>query len=195
MSINSIAVFCGSNTGRLESYAQHTLKLIQMMAEKSVELVYGGGNVGLMGLIADEMIRQKGKVTGVITEKLVGYEKAHQNLSKLHIVATMHERKALMTDLSDAFIIVPGGIGTMDEFFECFTWNQLGIHSKPIGILNSNGYYDGLLRLLENMIREGFLKTESMGGLVWKEKPEDLLPALLQHKVTYSTKWLEKKER
>ncbi len=145
------------------------------MVERNIELVYGGGNVGLMGVVADEVLRLGGRATGVIPQALVDKEVAHSGLTHLHVVRNMHERKAMMADLSDGFVAMPGGIGTLEELFEIFTWSQLGFHTKPIGLLNVNHFYDGLTGFLKHVVEEGFLKQKQAGLLIAENDPEQLL--------------------
>lgn len=144
-------------------------------------LVYGGGNIGLMGLLADEMLKRGGEVIGVIPQKLVDIEVAHYNLTHLHIVSGMHERKALMAKLSDAFIVMPGGIGTMDEFFEMYTWLQLGYHHKPVALLNIKGFYNMLIGFLEHMVQQGYFQRYRYEQLIIEEHPADLVDRILNH--------------
>jgi uncharacterized protein (TIGR00730 family) len=152
-----VGVFCGAHTGNGSGYIEIAQAVAQRIVERKLGIVYGGGRVGLMGVIADTAIAAGGEVIGVIPETLATREVAHGALTQLHVVGSMHERKALMADLSDAFIALPGGFGTMDEFCEILTWAQLRIHNKPVGLLNTNGYYDELLALFDKMVREGFL--------------------------------------
>ena len=158
--LKRICVFCGSNTGARPAYALAARELASLMARRRTGLVYGGGNVGLMGILADAMIEAGGEVIGVIPASLVAREVAHSGLTQLRVVQTMHERKALMNELSDAFIAMPGGFGTLDEFFEILTWSQLGIHGKPSGLLNVAGYYDDLLVMLDHAMSEELLRPE-----------------------------------
>ncbi len=153
-----ICVFCGSSSGIREEYGVAAQGLATALANRGLGLVYGGGNVGLMGMIADSMLQAGGEVIGVIPRQLVAKEVAHRGLTELHIVDTMHQRKAMMNELSDAFIALPGGYGTLEEFFEILTWSQLGIHGKPSGLLNVSGYYDSLLAMLDHAVAEGFLR-------------------------------------
>jgi len=153
-----VCVFCGSNPGVREDYRNSAQALARALAGRGLGLVYGGGNVGLMGMLADSMLQAGGEVIGVIPRSLVAKEVAHHGVTELRIVDTMHERKALMNDLSDAFIALPGGFGTLDELFEILTWSQLGIHGKPSGLLNVAGYYDRLLAMLDHAVAEGFLR-------------------------------------
>jgi len=152
-----VCVFCGSNAGVREDYRNSAQALARALAGRALALVYGGGNVGLMGVVADAMLKAGGEVIGVIPQALVAREVAHRGLTELRIVDTMHQRKALMNELSDAFVALPGGFGTLEEFFEMLTWSQLGIHRKPSGLLNVSGYYDDLLAMLDHAAAEGFL--------------------------------------
>jgi uncharacterized protein (TIGR00730 family) len=183
-----ITVFCGSNMGNNEQYAKACKELAQVFIKKDIGLVYGGGNLGLMGTIADEMIKGGGDVIGVIPQKLVEMEVCHMSLKDLRIVSSMHERKALMADLADAFIALPGGIGTLEELIEVFTWNQLGYHSKPCGALNTNNYYELLKQFLVNMVNTKFLREEHKNTLIFEEDPERLVERLLSSKVNYMDK-------
>jgi uncharacterized protein (TIGR00730 family) len=170
-----IAVFCGSSSGKDPIYALHATQLGRTLAERNIGLVYGGALVGLMGLVADAALETGGEVTGVIPEFLGSKEIAHEGLSKLIVVGTMHERKQRMYELSDGFIALPGGFGTMDELLEMCTWSQLGLHQKPIGLLNTNGYYDHLIRLTEHMVKEGFLKDVNRKMILVSGEIKDLL--------------------
>jgi uncharacterized protein (TIGR00730 family) len=153
-----VCVFCGSNAGIRTEYGIAAQGLATVLARRGLGLVYGGGNVGLMGVLADSMLRAGGEVIGVIPQSLVAKEVAHHGVTELRVVDTMHQRKALMNELSDAFIALPGGFGTLDEFFEILTWSQLGIHAKPSGLLNVSGYYDSLLAMLDHAVTERFLR-------------------------------------
>lgn len=153
-----VCVFCGSNAGIRPEYGIAAQELAAVLARRGLGLVYGGGNVGLMGIIAESMLRAGGEVIGVIPQSLVAKELAHHGVTELRIVDTMHQRKALMNELSDAFIALPGGFGTLDEFFEILTWSQLGIHGKPSGLLNVSGYFDSLLAMLDHAVTERFLR-------------------------------------
>jgi uncharacterized protein (TIGR00730 family) len=179
--IKTIAVFCGSSTGKDPEIVRACVKLAESLTLHRLALVYGGGNIGLMGILADEMLKRSSEVIGVIPQKLVDIELAHANLTQLHIVTGMHERKALMVKLSDAFIVLPGGLGTMDEFFEVFTWFQLGYHHKPLALLNVRGFYDKLIRFLEHMILQGYFQKDLYEKLIVEEHPEDLVNRILNH--------------
>ncbi len=173
--IKRIAVFCGSGAGNDPVYAEVARKLMRTFITEKTGLVYGGGKVGLMGVLAEEMLKHKGEVIGVIPQKLMGWELGHTGITKLHIVDTMHDRKAMMADLSDAFIAMPGGIGTLEEFIEVFTWLQLDYHRKPCAIYNPNHYFDKFLDFFEHMIHEGFLKKKFADTLIVDSDPQILL--------------------
>jgi uncharacterized protein (TIGR00730 family) len=173
-----VAVFCGSNTGRNDAYRDAAGRLGRTLAERGIELVYGGGNVGLMGVLADAALAAGGRVTGVMPQHLVDREVAHRGLSELRVVADMHERKATMAAASDAFIALPGGPGTMEEFFEAWVWRLLGLHGKPIGLLNTAGYYDRLEAFLSHVVTEGFMAEVARRALVVDADVERLLDRL-----------------
>jgi len=158
--LRAVCVYCGSSVGRKPVYAERAALLGARLAREGLALVYGGGNVGLMGIAADAALAAGGEVIGVIPEQLVGWEVAHRGLTRLEIVATMHERKARMFDLSDAFVAMPGGFGTLDEMFEMLTWRQLGLGDKPCAFLDVDGYYTPLVAMLDRMLEEGFLRAE-----------------------------------
>lgn len=153
-----VCVFCGSNSGANPAYAEAARALGRLLVERGLQLVYGGGNVGLMGIVAEAAMQAGGTVIGVIPESLMRLEVGARDISELHVVGSMHDRKAMMAELSDAFIALPGGIGTMEELFEVWTWGQLGLHSKPAAFLDVAGYYDHLHTFLDHMVAEGFLK-------------------------------------
>jgi len=171
----SICVYCGSNPGAAPEYAQAAQAVGVKLAQNDIRLVYGGGQVGLMGLVADACIDAGGQVYGVIPDFLHQKEIAHPRVQDMHIVPSMHERKLKMADASDAFIAMPGGIGTMEELFEVWTWSQLGRHEKPVGVLNVNGYYDKLLEFIDHMTGEGFLMGKHRAMLMRGESIEELL--------------------
>ena len=178
MELRSVAVFCGSKHGRREIFQQHCKELAQILAARGISIVYGGGSVGLMGLIADEIMGHGGRVVGVIPQVLVDWERQHNSISELLVVPDMHVRKRKMYELCDAAIILPGGFGTMDELFEMLTWNQLSIHDKTIFILNSGGYYNHLIAHVEQMHSEGFLYEAAYDRLEILNEPVDLLSFL-----------------
>lgn len=173
-----IAVFCGSSRGNDEVFAQAAEKFGSYMASQGIDLVFGGGKVGLMGAVADAVLAGGREVYGVIPESLRDRELAHNGLTRLDVVGSMHERKALMADMADAFVALPGGPGTMDEIFEAWTWAQLGYHSKPCALLNVNGYYDELIAFFKTMAGSGFLKAEYADMVIVEESAEALIDAL-----------------
>jgi uncharacterized protein (TIGR00730 family) len=173
-----ICVFCGSNAGVRSEYAQAARVLAAILAERKLGIVYGGGKVGLMGVLADAAIEQGGEVIGVIPQSLLDKEVGHRGVTQLLVVETMHERKARMNDLSDAFIALPGGFGTLDEFFEVLTWAQLGIHRKPCALLNVAGYYDSMLAMLDHAVAERFLRTAHRELVIADTDPVQLLQRL-----------------
>ena len=160
-----ICVFCGSASGSRRVYAESAKRFGALLASRGLELVYGGGHVGMMGILADSALAAGGRVIGVIPQSMVEKELAHERVTTLHVVETMHQRKALMAELSDAFVALPGGSGTLDELFEILTWRQLHYHAKPIGLLNVDGYYDALLMWLERAFADGFIKEKYRGLL------------------------------
>lgn len=173
--IRALCVYCGASTGHDPSHAAAARALGTKMADRGIALVYGGGHVGLMGIIADAVLAAGGEVTGVIPTALMSTEIGHDRLTELHVVQDMHERKALMADKADGFIAMPGGIGTLEELFEVMTWLQLGYHDKPVGVLNVNGFYDGLLGFLDRQRDEGYLRSEHRALLIEDSDPDALL--------------------
>ncbi len=171
----NICVFTGSRHGIQAHYAEAARQLGATMVERDYGLVYGGGNVGLMAVVADTVLERGGRVIGVIPDMLVSKEIAHVGLTELRVVNSMHERKALMAELSDGFIALPGGVGTMEELFEVLSWRQLGIHNKPCGLLNATNYYDYLVRFLDHAVDQGFLKAQDRSLLLVEQTPEALL--------------------
>ncbi|MEO6919749.1 MAG: TIGR00730 family Rossman fold protein [Collimonas sp.] len=190
--MKSLCIYCGSSPGATPVYAQAARCLAQAMVAQNISLVYGGGNVGLMGIIADEVIRLGGQATGVIPEALLNKELGHKGLTQLHIVKDMHERKAMMADLSDGFIAMPGGVGTLEELFEVVTWAQLGFHQKPIGLLNVDGFYDGLLQFIQHMVSQRFLKAEQAELMMAEAQPADLLLRFKSFVPHHVPKWLDR---
>jgi len=184
-----ICVFCGSNAGARSEYAEAARALATVLAERKLGIVYGGGNVGLMGVLADAALARGGEVIGVIPQKLVDKEVAHRGVTKLLVVETMHERKALMNDLSDAFLALPGGFGTLDEFFEVLTWAQLGFHGKPCALLNVAGYYDGMLAMLDHAVTERFLRPAHRELVIADTDPLRLLQRLSAFVPAPKGKW------
>ena len=191
-----ICVFCGSNAGYDPHYRAEAEHLGRLLAGRGIELVYGGGNVGLMGIIADACLGAGGTVIGVIPEALIGKEVAgrvvdHRGLTRLEVVDSMHTRKARMAELADGFIALPGGFGTFEEFCEILTWGQLGFHFKPMGLLNVNGFYDPLLALFERAVAEGFLRQENRAMALAADDIESLLAALAAYRPEPVSKWLK----
>ncbi|MDD5105660.1 MAG: TIGR00730 family Rossman fold protein [Desulfuromonadaceae bacterium] len=191
--IKSICVYCGSSPGRLEAYADVARALAASLVAQNVRLVYGGANVGIMGVLADTMLSLGGKVVGVIPAALVQKEVAHADLTELHVTSSMHERKALMAELSDGFVALPGGIGTLEELFEVWTWAQLGFHYKPCGLLNIEGYFDPLVTFLDHTVDEQFVKQVHRSMLIVESVPENLLERFRHYAPPVVTKWLDRK--
>lgn len=180
MSFERVCIYAGSNLGADARYREATEELVRLLVAQGAGIVYGGGNVGLMGVLADAALELGGEVIGVIPRSLVERELAHQQLSELRIVGSMHERKALMADLSDACLAVPGGVGTLEEIVEMLTWTQLGLHQKPCGLLNVAGYYDHLVAFLDHAVEDGFLRPDHRALLVVAGHPEALIAGLAQ---------------
>lgn len=192
--MQSICVFCGSRTGALPEYSGAAKILGQSLAELELRLIYGGGNIGLMGLLADSVLEAGGEVVGVIPQALAEKEVAHTGITQLHIVSSMHERKAMMADLSDGFIAMPGGYGTFEEFCEIITWYQLGIHRKACGLLNIAGYYDPLLAQFDLGVREEFISDNHRKMIIADTNPQALLQKILGFHSTEKTQWLAQDE-
>ncbi|MGE3805695.1 MAG: TIGR00730 family Rossman fold protein [Gemmataceae bacterium] len=188
-----LCVFCGSKSGDRAVYADAARHLGQELVRRGIGLVFGAGHVGLMGVLADAVLEAGGEAIGVIPEALVDRELAHNSLTELRVVATMHERKAMMFELSDAFMALPGGFGTLEELFEIVTWVQLGLHQKPVGLVNIDGFYDALLGTLDHMVREGFLKQRSRRMLLAADDPIRLLD-LLDEPPAEQENWIEPKD-
>jgi hypothetical protein len=192
--VRRLCVYAGSNHGSDPVYADAARALALTMAERGIGLVYGGGKVGLMGVLADTMLEAGGEAIGVMPRALIEREIGHQGLTELRVVESMHERKALMAGLSDAFVAVPGGIGTLEELIEVYTWSQLGIHEKACGVLNVRGYYDHLAALLDHAVAEGFLRPQHRAVLSVASEPAELLDRLAAHVPPAVGKWLELEE-
>jgi uncharacterized protein (TIGR00730 family) len=190
--VERVLVFCGSSPGREPSYAACATELGRLLASRRLELVYGGASVGLMGALADAALAAGGTVIGVIPSRLVEHEIAHAGLTRLHVVETMHERKALMAELSDAVIALPGGTGTLDELFELFTWKQLGLHRKPMGLLDVAGYWQPLVAFLEHAVNERFLRAEHFETLLVERDAAALLDRLASYEHRAVDKWLDR---
>lgn len=185
-----IAVYCGSNKGARPEYAAAAQQLGALLAREKIELVYGGGMVGLMGVVADAVLEHGGHVIGVIPEKLVIKEVVHEKLPDLRVVKTMHERKALMAELSDGFIALPGGYGTFEEFFEVLAWGQLGWHSKPFGLLNVGGFYDQMHEFLDHARNEGFIRPQHRALVLVENSAEKLLGLMKNFRPLVEVKWV-----
>lgn len=190
--MNRITVFCGSSLGTAEIYEVKAKLLGQKLANAQIELVYGGAKIGLMGAVADGAIMEGGKVIGVLPNFLKSKEIAHEGLTQLILVDTMHERKTKMNDLCDGVIALPGGFGTLEELFEMLTWAQLGLHQKPIGILNTNGYYDDLIKLLNVMVSKGFLRKINEEMLLISDSIDGLINKMKNYEAPIVPKWISK---
>lgn len=189
--MKSICVFCGSSQGNRPEYAEAARETGTLLARRGLRLVYGGGRIGLMGILADAALAEGGEVIGVIPRMLLQKELGHGQVTELRVVTSMHERKAMMAELSDGFIALPGGIGTMEELCEILTWSQLGIHQKPCGILNTADYFAGLLTLLKRAVEDGFFRAEQQQLFQIAERPEDLLQALDRYEPLPVPRWLD----
>ncbi|WP_394541218.1 TIGR00730 family Rossman fold protein [Lysobacter enzymogenes] len=193
--MKTLCVYCGSNAGSKPVYTERAMALGQRMARDGVALVYGGGNVGLMGVVADAVLEAGGEAIGVIPEQLVNWEVAHRGLSKLEIVGSMHERKQRMFDLADAFVALPGGFGTLDEMFEMLTWRQLGIGDKPCAFLDIDGFYSPLMGMLDRMVEERFLHADQRRDLWHGDDLDAMLAWMRAYEPAQASKWLDEKRR
>jgi uncharacterized protein (TIGR00730 family) len=191
----NLCIFCGSAVGSRASYTEAAQRLGALMVKRGIGLVYGGGNIGLMGVIADAVMAAGGSVTGVMPRNLLAREIGHAGITELRVVDTMHQRKALMADLSSGFIALPGGYGTFDEFFEVVTWTQLGLHRKGCGLLNLDGYYDPFIAMLDRAVADGFIKPENRALVLDDVSPERLLDRVLAFSPPVTEQWLDKKSR
>ena len=187
-----LCVYAGSNAGRHPAYAQAAAALARLLAERGIGLVYGGGRVGLMGVLADTVLDAGGEAIGVIPKDLMDREIGHRGLTDLHVVGSMHERKALMAELSDGFAALPGGIGTLEELIEVYTWSQLDLHAKPMGLLDVRGYYRPLAALLDHAVHEGFLRAEHRAALHIAETPDELLERFAGWQPPRVDKWFDR---
>ncbi len=188
--LKSLCVYCGSSGGRREDYAGAARALAQAMVARGIRLVYGGASVGIMGAVADEVLRLGGEAVGVIPEALMRKELAHAGLTELHVTPSMHARKTLMAELADGFVALPGGIGTFEELFEVWTWGQLGFHRKPCGLLNVAGYYDGLIAFLDHAADEQFIREAHRSMLVVESEPAALLERFAAYAPPPLPKWV-----
>ena len=189
-----LCVFCGSSTGTRAVYADAARSMGALLARRGIGLVYGGGNVGLMGVIADAVMASGGEVIGVIPQSLASREIAHAGITELRVVDSMHARKAMMAELSDGFIAMPGGVGTFEEFFEVVTWTQLGLHRKPCGLLNVDGFYTPLALFIDQAVTEGFIKAVHRAAIVVDDNPERLLDTLSSIELPTVPKWIGREE-
>ena len=193
--VRRICVFCGSSPGARPAYREATAELGRLLVSEGIGVVYGGGRVGLMGALADTVLAEGGEITGVIPRSLVNREIGHCDVVEMHIVGSMHERKAMMADLSDAFVALPGGIGTLEELFEVYTWTQLGLHEKPCALLNVEGYFDGVAGFLDHAVRERFLREETRELLLVDDDAPRLLERLRAFEPrTVVPKWIDRGE-
>ncbi|WP_368563653.1 TIGR00730 family Rossman fold protein [Pseudoxanthomonas sp. UTMC 1351] len=193
--MKSICVYCGSNAGNKPAYAERAMALGDRIAKEGLQLVYGGGNVGLMGIVADAVLQAGGEVVGVIPEQLVGWEVAHRGLTRLDVVANMHERKMRMFDLADGFVALPGGFGTLDEMFEMLTWRQLGIGNKPCAFLDVEGFYTPLIGMIDRMVEERFLHPDQRNDLWHGEDIGVLMQWMKDYEPAQASKWIDEKRR
>jgi len=193
--MRSICVYCGSNAGSKPVYTERAIALGNRIAKEGLALVYGGGNVGLMGVVADAVLEAGGEVIGVIPEQLVNWEVAHKGVTRLEVVANMHERKARMFDLADGFVALPGGFGTLDEMFEMLTWRQLGIGDKPCAFLDVDGFYAPLLAMMDRMVEERFLHPEQRRDLWYGDDIDALVAWMRAYEPAQASKWLDEKRR
>jgi uncharacterized protein (TIGR00730 family) len=193
--VERICVFCGASPGARPAYAQATTEAARLLAADGIGVVYGGGGVGLMGVLADAVLAEGGEIIGVIPHALVNREIAHRDVTDMRVVGSMHERKALMAELADAFIALPGGIGTLEELFEVYTWAQLGLHRKPCALLNVEGYYDGIAGFLANAVEERFLREEHREMLMIEREPRALIERLREFEPdAVLPKWIDREE-
>jgi hypothetical protein len=192
--VRRVCVFCGSSPGGDPRYAQQAAALARELASRGIGLVFGGGSIGLMGVVADHALAAGAAVTGVIPHGLAARELAHRGVADMRVVTTMHARKALMAELADGFVALPGGLGTLDELFEIVTWSQLGIHRKPVGVLNVAGYYDPLVTLLDHAVAGGFVAAENRGLVIVDEEPAALLDRMAAHEPPPAPAWATPEE-
>ena len=190
--LHRVCVYCGSSQGRRKEYIEAAKDLAGLFISRQIELVYGGASVGIMGIIADTILDNGGRVTGIIPEDLVKKEVAHNGLTDLKVVSSMHERKAQMVELSDGFIALPGGLGTIEELFEVLTWGQLGFHQKPVGMLNVCGYYNQLASFLDYAVSEQFVKQDHRLMLIAEEAPKELIARFEDYEPPVVEKWISR---
>lgn len=193
--ISAVCVYCGSNRGARPAFGEVASDFGRLLAERGLRVIYGGGEIGLMGLLADSAMRHGGEVHGVITRALQDKEVGNPHITTLQVVETMHDRKAAMADAADAFVMLPGGLGTLEEFLEVLTWNQLGVHSKPCGILDVEGFFDPLHQMLDDAVEQGFLSGEHRRMMVAERDPQRLLDRLAEWVPARVDTWLDRSER
>lgn len=191
--MRSVCIFCGSNTGREAAYAEATRALVRALAAAGIRIVYGGGNIGLMGVVGQAALEAGAHVVGVTPRKLLEREVVHTGLTELHVVDSMHERKVMMAEISDAFIALPGGMGTLDEIFEMITLNQLGMQRKPCGLYNISGFYDGLCDFLDHAVAERFIRAEHRDMIVVADEPGPMIRHLQDWTMPEVSKWMDRK--
>jgi uncharacterized protein (TIGR00730 family) len=191
--MKSVCVYCGSSSGARPLYVEAARAFGRALVEHDLALIYGGGKVGLMGTIADTVMEAGGRAIGVIPELLVSKEIGHKGLTELHVVPDMHHRKKMMADLSDAFVAMPGGVGTLEELFEAYTWAQLGYHQKPVAVLNIDGFYDPLIAMLKHTVQEGFMRESYLDVLQFDSNPAELIGKLQRYQPILADKWVEKR--
>lgn len=192
--MKTLCAFCGSNKGQTPVYEQASIALADEMLKNGLNLAYGGARVGLMGVLANRYLEKKGHAIGVMPKFLADVEIAHNDLGELHIVDTMHERKQLLSQLSDAFVMLPGGVGSLEEFFEVWTWMQLGLQVKPFAIYNIDGYFDLLIQFLDKSVEEGFVKAEHRAVVIISDDPVDLVHQLKTVELKVTPKWMDLEE-
>ncbi|MBK5491740.1 TIGR00730 family Rossman fold protein [Bacillus sp. TH13] len=192
--MNSICVFCGSNYGESEEYKNTAEKLGEFLSKKNITLIYGGGKVGLMGSVANSALQAGGNVVGIIPEFLRDKEIAHQGLTDLIVVDSMHSRKQKMSELADGFIVLPGGYGTYEEMFEVLSWGQIGIHKKPVGLINVDGFFDPLLKMLQHTVDKGFARPENLNLILSSTNIEELFAQMKDYNHVIVNKWVDKKD-
>jgi uncharacterized protein (TIGR00730 family) len=190
--LHRICVYCGSSPGSDPAYADAAVRLGRMLARRGIGLVYGGGHVGLMGTVANAALDDGGEAIGVMPQTLVDREIAHTGLTELRVVGSMHERKLLMAELADGFVALPGGLGTLEELFEVYTWTQLGLHAKPLALLNVRGYFDGLVAFLDHAVAERFVTEEHRAMLVVADTPGAVLDAFADWRAPDRPKWIDR---
>jgi uncharacterized protein (TIGR00730 family) len=193
--MKSICVYCGSNAGNKPAYAERAIALGTRIAKEGLALVYGGGNVGLMGIVANSVLEAGGDVIGVIPQQLVDWEVAHRGVTRLEVVGSMHERKARMFDLADGFVALPGGFGTLDEMFEMLTWRQLGLGEKPCAFLDVDGFYAPLIAMIDRMVDERFLHADQRRDLWHGDDLDTLFAWMRAYEPAHASKWLDEKRR